>query len=410
MNIYGIIILCALAGEYLLNFVADLLNLRSLKPDVPPEFADVYDRATYEKSLAYTRTRTIFGLAASGFMLVVTLAFWFSGGFDTLDGIVRGWDLGFPWNGLAYIGILTLLRSIITLPFGIWSTFVIEQRFGFNKTTPSTYVADLLKGAVLSIVIGGGLVAGVLVLFEWAGPMAWLACWGFGTAAVLVIQYVAPVFLMPLFNKFTPLDDGELKEKILDYATRIGFPLQGIYVMDGSKRSSKSNAFFTGFGRNKRIALFDTLISKHSVPELLAVLAHEIGHYKKNHIRTGMALSILHMGVVLYIFSTFISHQPLYDVFFMKETSVYAGLIFFGMLFAPIEFFLGLLMQMVSRRNEFEADRFAAETLGGGEDLILALKKLSSHNLSNLTPHPAYIFLHYSHPPVLQRIRELKTI
>jgi STE24 endopeptidase len=410
MNVYGIIILCALAGEYLLNFVADLLNLRSLRPDVPPEFADVYDSDTYEKSLSYTRARTLFGLTASGFMLAVTLGFWFSGGFDALDRIVRGWGLGFPWTGLVYIGILTLARSVISLPFGIWSTFVIEQRFGFNKTTPATYAADLLKGALLSVVIGGGMVAGVLVLFEWAGPDAWLACWGFGTAVVLVIQYVAPVYLMPLFNKFTPLDDGELKEKILDYASKIGFPLQGIYVMDGSKRSSKSNAFFTGFGKNKRIALFDTLISRHTVPELLAVLAHEIGHYKKKHIRTGMILSVLHMGVVLYIFSTFISHRPLFDAFYMGEMSVYAGMIFFGMLFAPIEFFAGLLMQMVSRKNEFEADRFAAETLGGGEDLIFALKKLSSHNLSNLTPHPAYIFLHYSHPPVLQRIRELKAV
>jgi len=398
MNAYGIIILCALVGEYLLNLVADLLNLRSLKPDVPPEFADVYDEGTYRKSLAYTRSRTLFGLTASGVMLAVTLLFWFSGGFDLLDRTVRGWGLGFPWTGLAYIGILTLARSVLSLPFGIWSTFVIEQRFGFNKTTPATYAADLVKSAALGVVIGGGLVAGVLVLFEWAGPDAWLACWAFGTATVLVIQYVAPVYLMPLFNKFSPLDDGELKTKILAYASRIGFPLQGIYVMDGSKRSSKSNAFFTGFGRNKRIALFDTLIAKHTVPELLAVLAHEIGHYKKNHIRTGMALSILHMGVVLYIFSTFISHRPLFDAFSMQETSVYAGLIFFGMLFAPIEFFVGLLMQMVSRRNEFEADRFAAETLGGGD------------NLSNLTPHPAYIFLHYSHPPVLQRIRVLKSV
>lgn len=409
MNVYGIIILCALAGEYLLNLVADLLNLRSLRPGVPPEFADVYDGATYAKSLAYTRTRTRFSLTVSGFMLLVTLGFWFTGGFDSLDRVVRGWDLGFPWTGLAFIGILTLARSIISLPFGIWSTFVIEERFGFNKTTPATYAADIIKGALLSMLIGGGLVAGVLILFEWAGPGAWLACWGFGTATVLIIQYVAPVYLMPLFNKFTPLDEGELKEKILAYSSRIGFPLQGVYVMDGSKRSSKSNAFFTGFGRNKRIALFDTLIAKHTVAELLAVLAHEIGHYKKNHIRTGMVLSVLHMGAVLYIFSTFISHAPLFDAFYMREMSVYAGLIFFGMLFAPIEFFIGLVMQMVSRKNEFEADRFAAETLGTGEDLIFALKKLSSDNLSNLTPHPAYIFLHYSHPPVLQRIRVLKT-
>jgi len=410
MNVYGIIILCALAGEFLLNLAADILNLRSLKPGVPPEFADVYDSATYSKSLAYTRARTRFGLAVSGFMLLVTLGFWFTGGFDTLDRVVRGWELGFPWTGLAYIGILTLARGLISLPFGIWSTFVIEERFGFNKTTAGTYAADVVKSALLGVAIGGGLVAGVLILFERAGPEAWLACWGFGTAAVLMIQYVAPVYLMPLFNRFTPLGEGELKTNILAYASRIGFPLQGIYVMDGSKRSSKSNAFFTGFGKNKRIALFDTLIAKHSVPELMAVLAHEIGHYKKNHIRIGMVLSVLHMGVVLFIFSYFIGHRPLFEAFFMQEMSVYAGLIIFGMLFAPIEFFVGLGMQMVSRKNEFEADRFAADTLGTGKDLIFALKKLSSDNLSNLTPHPAYIFLHYSHPPVLQRIRELQAV
>jgi STE24 endopeptidase len=407
VNLYAVVIAAALVGEYLLHLVADLLNMRSLGPGVPGEFAGVYDAGTYRKSQEYTRLRSRFGLLVSTLMLAATLAFWSAGGFNALDRIVRGWGFGEIGTGLAFIGILALARGILSLPFGIYSTFVIEARFGFNRTTPTTFVADLLKGLGLGVTIGGALVAAVLWLFGTLGAGAWAWCWALGTAVVLFLQFIAPVWLMPLFNTFTPLGDGELKERIMRYASGIGFPLKGIYVMDGSKRSSKSNAFFTGFGRNKRIALFDTLIEKHTVPELVAVLAHEIGHYRKRHVRTGMAVSILHMGVMLWIFSLFISHRPLFDAFSMGETSVYAGLIFFGMLFTPIEFFLSLAMHALSRKHEFEADAFAAETLGSGKDLVSALKNLSSHNLSNLTPHPAYVFLHYSHPPVLERIRRL---
>ncbi len=410
MNLYAVIIAAALAAEYLLHLVADLLNLKALAGGVPSEFAGVYDPATYRRSQEYTRTRTHFGILVSTVMLALTFGFWFAGGFNAVDLAVRGWGLPGVWTGLTFIGVLALLRMLVSLPFSAWSTFVIEEKFGFNKTTPKTFVADLVKGLLLSVIIGGALVAGILWLFEWAGPGAWAWCWGFGTAVVMVLQFVAPVWLMPLFNKFTPLSDGPLKERILAYASGIGFPLQGIYVMDGSKRSSKSNAFFTGFGRYKRIALFDTLIAKHTVPELVAVLAHEIGHYRKKHIRTGMAVSVLHMGAMLWIFSLFVSHRPLFDAFFMENMSVQAGLIFFGMLFTPIEFFLSLALHALSRKHEFEADRFASETLGGGDDLVSALKKLSSDNLSNLTPHPAYVFLHYSHPPVLQRIHKLQSM
>ncbi len=408
MNLYAVIITAALAAEYLLHLAADVLNLRALGTGVPAEFAGVYDPATYRRSQEYTRTRTLFGIVVSTVMLVLTFGFWFAGGFNHVDRVVRGWGLPGVWTGLAFIGLLALLRTLVSLPFSVYSTFAIESRFGFNRTTPKTFIADLLKGTLLSVTIGGLLVAGILFLFEWAGPGAWIWCWGFGTVVVLILQFIAPTWLMPLFNKFTPLSDGPLKERILKYAADIGFPLQGIYVMDGSKRSSKSNAFFTGFGRYKRIALFDTLIAKHTVPELVAVLAHEIGHYRKKHIRTGLIVSVLHMGAMLWIFSFFISHRPLFDAFFMDAMSVHAGLIFFGLLFTPIEFFLSLSMHALSRKHEIEADRFAAETLGSGEDLISALKKLSSDNLSNLTPHPAYVFLHYSHPTVLERIRRLE--
>jgi STE24 endopeptidase len=409
VNAYAIVIAAALVAEYVLNVVVDRLNLKTLGGPLPGEFADAYDPETYRRSQEYTRARTRFGIVSSSTTLALTFGFWFAGGFNAVDRMVRSWGLPDVLTGLAFIGVLTLLRTLLSLPFSVYSTFVIEERFGFNRTTPGTFAADLLKGLALGVAIGGALVAGILWFFGWAGPDGWLWCWAFGTAVTLLLQYVAPAWLMPLFNKFTPLADGELKDKILAYAAGIGFPIGGIFVMDGSKRSSKSNAFFSGFGKHKRIALFDTLIAKHTVPELVAVLAHEIGHYRKRHVLTGTAVSILHMGAVLWLFSLFIGHRPLFDAFNVEPT-VYAGLLFFGLLFTPVEFFLSLAMHALSRRHEFEADAFAAATIeGGGEDLAMALKKLSSDNLSNLTPHPAYVFLHYSHPPVLERIRKLRS-
>jgi len=240
--------------------------------------------------------------------------------------------------------------------------------------------------------------------------VAWLWCWGAVTVFTLFVQFIAPTWIMPLFNKFTPLGEGELREAIFAFADSVGFSLQNVFVMDGSKRSSKSNAFFTGFGRNKRIALFDTLIEKQTVAELVGVLAHEIGHYKKKHIFQGMAISIVHTGVMLYLLSIFVSHPGLFAAFQMEHSSVYAGMIFFGLLFTPLDMVLSPLMSMLSRYNEFEADRFAGEKTGRPQSLIDALKKLSVDNLANLTPHPFYVLLHYSHPPLLQRIAALRAV
>ncbi|RMI15140.1 MAG: M48 family peptidase [Calditrichaeota bacterium] len=410
MNIYGIIILTALIGSYLLELITDLLNLKALRPELPEEFRDVYDPEKYRRSQEYTRARTRFGILTSTVSLAVTLAFWFAGGFNYLDQIVRGWNLGNIGTGLAYIGVLALARGLLSLPFTIYSIFVIEERFGFNKTTPKTFVLDLIKGTLLSLTIGGVVLAGVLWFFEHAGSLAWLYCWAAVTLFMLIMQFIAPTWIMPLFNKFTPLEDGELKQAILEYARSVHFPLQNVFVIDGSRRSTKSNAFFTGFGKNKRIALFDTLIANHTVRELVAVLAHEIGHYKKKHILKSMIISIVHMGVMFYLLSIFLTHRGLFEAFFMEHMSVYAGLIFFAMLFSPIEMILSLLLHIFSRKNEFEADRFAAETIEDPEDMVRALKKLSAHNLSNLTPHPAYVFLHYSHPPVLERIRAIRNL
>jgi len=410
MNAYAIIILSTLLLSYLFGLISEVLNLRALQDQLPDEFHDVYDAEAYKKSQAYTRTQTMFGFLTSTFGILVTLIFWFAGGFNYLDQIVRSWQLQPIFAGLAYMGILMFARSVLSLPFTLYSTFVIEEKFGFNKMTPKTFVTDLLKGLILAILLGAPLLAGVLAFFEYAGPQAWLYCWLATTLFTLFVQFIAPTWIMPLFNKFTPLEEGELRTAILNYAKSVNFPLKNLFVMDGSRRSTKSNAFFTGFGKNKRIALFDTLIEKHTVAELVSVLAHEIGHYKKKHILKGMVISIVHMGVMFYLLSLFISHTGLAAAFYMEQVSTYASLIFFGMLYSPIELILSVFLHIFSRKNEFEADRYAAETTRDPAAMVDALKKLSLHNLSNLTPHPIYVFFNYSHPPVLQRIQAIKQV
>jgi len=267
-----------------------------------------------------------------------------------------------------------------------------------------------VKGLGLALLLGGPLLLGILALLQYAGTYAWLYCWGAMTLFSLSMQYVAPTWIMPLFNKFTPMEAGELKEAILSYARSVDFPIKNVFIMDGSRRSGKSNAFFTGFGRNKRVALFDTLIAQHSVPEMVSVLAHEIGHYQKKHILQGTVIGVIHAGVVFFLLSLVLGSPGLYQAFFMSEESIYTGLLFFGLLYTPIELFLSVAMQMFSRKNEYEADRFAAETIDNPHRLIDAVKKLSATNLSNLTPHPFYVFLNYSHPPLLQRIQAIQAI
>jgi STE24 endopeptidase len=410
MNIYAVVILTALVFSFLMDLITEILNLKALRDELPEEFAGIYDADAYRRSQEYTRVKTRFGLLTSTFGIIVNLVFWFAGGFQYLDRIVRGWSGSPILVGLAYIGILVIAKSALSLPFGIYSTFVIEERFGFNKTTVRTFITDILKAIGLGILLGAPLLAGVLYFFQYAGGAAWLCCWLATTIFSLLLQFIAPTWIMPLFSKFEPLPDGELRQAILSYAQSVDFPLKNLFVMDGSKRSAKSNAFFTGFGNNKRIALFDTLIEKHSVPGLVAILAHEIGHYKKHHILQGMVISILHMGVMFYLLSIFVSHAGLFAAFYVQQPSIYAGLIFFSLLYSPVEMVLSVVMQILSRRNEYQADRYAAETTRDPGSMIQALKLLSLHNLSNLTPHPLYVFLNYSHPPVLARVQAIRQI
>ncbi len=407
MNTFFFIILVALLLEYVLGVVANLLNLKTLRLELPPALEGVYQPDEYRNSQEYTRAITRFDFVTSTFGLLVLLSFWFAGGFNYLDQMVRAWGFVPIVNGLLYIGILLIAYSLLTLPFSIYATFVIEERFGFNRTTPRTFLLDRVKGLALAVLLGAPLLASILALFEYTGYYAWLYCWGAVTIFSLVMQFVAPTWIMPLFNKFTPIESGELKEAILNYARSVSFPVKNVFVMDGSKRSSKSNAFFTGFGRNKRIALFDTLIEKHTVPELVAVLAHEIGHHKKKHILQGMIISVLHTGVLFFLLSVFLGSPGLYETFYVEQQSIYSGILFFGLLYTPIEMLLSIVIQAVSRKNEYGADRFATETIQEPQRLADALKKLSAGNLSNLTPHPFYVFLNYSHPPLLQRIRAI---
>lgn len=408
MNLIGIIILVALTANLLLNVLAEVLNLRRQTNRPPAGFEGVYPPEKYHQSQVYLKTRTRFGWVTTAFDLALLLLFWFAGGFEYFDQLVRSWSFGPVLGGTIYIGILLGIKSLLDQPFSLYSTFVIEARFGFNTATPATFASDRVKGLLLAVVIGGPALAGVLAFFEYAGNNAWWLCWLAVTVFILGLQYIAPTWIMPLFNKFEQLEEGQLKESILALAKQAAYPLNNVLVMDGSRRSRKSNAFFTGFGKNKRIALFDTLIAQHTVSEMIAVLAHEIGHFKRHHIKQMMIASILQMGLMLLLLSLCLSYQGLYDAFYITRPSVYTGILFFALLFSPLDFCMGLVLHSLSRRNEYEAARFAVAVTGDPAAMMTALKKLAADNLTNLTPHPMYVFLNYSHPPMPERIMAIQ--
>lgn len=407
MNIYGVVILAALLLEYALSGLARLLNLKALRPEPPPGFEDVYDAEAYRESQVYTRAATRFGLLTSTVQLAALLAFWGLGGFAWLDARVRATGLDTPWDGLLFFAALGLAAALLSLPFDAWETFVLEARFGFNRTTVRTFVLDRLKGLALAVALGGPLLAAVLLFFARAGDNAWWLCWLIAVAASLVLQVVFPIWILPLFNRLEPLPEGALRDALRAYAGRAGYELDGIFVMDGSKRSTRGNAFFTGFGKTRRIALFDTLIEQQTVPELVAVLAHEVGHAKHRHILKVLLLSILHTGVVFYLLQVVLEHRGLFAAFGIAEPSVHAGLVFFGLLFTPVELVLGLGLNALLRRHEYQADRFAATTTTPGA-VTSALVKLARDNLANLTPHPFFVVLNHSHPPLVERVAAIR--
>jgi STE24 endopeptidase len=407
MNGYLIFILALLVFNWLLSLIVETLNVRNVSTEIPSEFKGVYDDEKYAQSQRYLKDNTRFGQVQAAIMLPITIAFILLGGFSWVHQVASSASDTMILQGLTFGGILILLSQLIGLPFSIYHTFVLEERYGFNKTTPKTFVLDILKGWLLTVLLGAPVFALVLWIFS-SVSHAWLWAWGSLSVIQLFILFIAPVVILPLFNKFTPLEEGELRSSIEEFAGNQDYTLSGIFKIDGSRRSTKSNAYFTGFGKTKRIALFDTLIENHTVKELVGVLAHEIGHCKLGHIKKSIVISLASSLLMFFILSLFISKQGLYAAFGIDSTPIYAGLIFFGFLYAPISMILGLLGNILSRKHEYEADAFAAETTKTPSDLIDALKKLSVDNLSNLTPHPLKVFLEYSHPPVLERIKTLR--
>ncbi|ADU61992.1 MAG: M48 family metallopeptidase [Pseudodesulfovibrio sp.] len=407
MNAYLAVIIGSLAGSWLLGVLSNILGARHMPPNPPPEFADAFDAQTYAKSREYARASMRLSAVTDTCDTLAIIAFILAGGFDRLDTAIRALDLPPLATGLAFIGALTLAASLLGLPFEAYRTFVHESRFGFNTTTVRTFVLDRLKSLVLTVILGGPLIALVLLFFEHAGPLAWLLCWAVAVLFSLGLTYIAPTWILPIFNTFTPLEDGELRRALETCARQAGFELSGIFVIDGSRRSTKGNAYFTGLGRRRRIALYDTLIKEQSVEEIVAVLAHEIGHARKGHIKQRLAMGVAQTGAVFFLMSLFMSSPGLFAAFGMERISVYAGLVFFVLLFTPVSLVLSVAANAISRAHEYEADAFAARATGNPGAMISALKKLSASSLTNLTPHPLEVWLHYGHPPALDRIRAL---
>ena len=406
-NPWFLVLLVSLIGLHVLETVATLLNLRRLDPRLPEEFAGVFSEADYAKSQEYARESERFDLMAGTFRLLVFLGFWLGGGFAWLDGLVRGMAEGEIVRGLLGFALMHAGATLVSLPFEIYGTFRIEAKYGFNKTTPGTFVADHVKGLGLAAGIGLPLLALLLWIFERV-PQAWVWAWVATTVFMLALQFVAPRWLMPLYNKFTPLEEGPLRRAILGLAERCAFPLRDVFIIDGSRRSTKGNAFFAGFGRNKRIALYDTLVEKHPEPELLAVLAHEIGHFKKRHIVQRLVAAVVQLAVLFLCMGLVLTNAGLAEAFGLKGPTLWLGFVFFMILFEPVQLLIGIAGNVWSRRHEFEADEYAASVTGGPEAMTGALKRLARDSLSNLTPHPLYVFLHYSHPPMLERLAALR--
>lgn len=401
-----IIIISILVFNFLLERFLEYLNDKNISPEIPPEAKGIYDEEKYRKMMEYQKVNSRFDLVSSSFSFIMMLCMLIFGGFAYVDNFIRVYTGNPILMALLFFGIIGFASSLLSEPFSLYSVFVIEERFGFNKTTLKTYISDKLKAGMLSLIIGVPLLSLVIWFYQAAGNDFWIYAWGLMTAVMIFMTMFYTSLIVPLFNKLKPLSEGELRNAIEKYSRKAGFTLKNIFVIDGSKRSTKANAYFSGLGKKKKIVLYDTLIEKHTNEELVAVLAHEVGHYRKKHTRVSLVLSILQTGITLFIFSLIIDNPDLSGALGAGEPSFHIGAIVFGMLYTPVSFILGIFMNVLSRKNEFEADAFARETYSA-EALKSALKKLSADNLSNLTPHPLYVFFHYSHPPLLDRLRKL---
>lgn len=401
------ILITILIISFLIDTILDALNAKHYNDAIPEELSDVYDAVEYKKSQAYKKTNYRFSILTSTFSLALTLAFFLFDGFAFVDELARQLSTNTILITLIFFGIIMIGSDILTTPFSYYKTFVIEARFGFNKTTKKTFVLDKIKGWLMTIIVGGNILALLTWFYQTTGNSFWLYAWGLITIFTLVMNVFYSKLIVPLFNKQTPLEDGSLRTAISNYAKTVGFSLENIFVIDGSKRSTKANAYFSGFGSEKRVTLYDTLINDLEEEEIVAVLAHEVGHYKRKHIIYNLSISIIITGLTLYILSIFISNPLLSEALGVSIPSFHIGLIAFGILYSPLSEITGLLMNLLSRKFEYQADDYAKNTYNA-KPLIGALKKLTKNSLSNLTPHPAYVFMHYSHPTLLERIRNLK--
>jgi STE24 endopeptidase len=400
------IIIAIIIVNFIKDKILDAINAKHYNDPIPEELKDVYNTDEYIKSQAYKATNYKFGIWTSLFSLVLTLAFLLLDGFEYVDNIARSYSDKPIIIGLIFFGIIMIASDIITTPFGYYKTFVIEEKFGFNKTTKKLFILDKLKGLAMTVLLGGGIIAVIIWFYQITGHQFWLYAWGIVTVFTVFMNMFYSKLIVPLFNKQTPLEEGDLRNKISDYAESVGFNLKKIFIIDGSKRSTKANAYFSGFGSEKRVTLYDTLVNDLEEEEIVAVLAHEVGHYKRKHIIFNLVTSILLTGLTFYILSIFISNPLLSNAIGVEVPSFHVGLIAFGLLYSPISELTGLLMNYVSRAFEYQADDYAKNTYKA-EHLITSLKKLSKNSLSNLTPHKAYVFMHYSHPTLLERIRNL---
>ncbi len=401
------IIIAIVVFDFAFEKVLDYLNFKSMSPTLPKALKGIYNEEKYAKSQEYEKVTSRFGLISSSFSFLLILIILFTGGFGLLDEWVRGITENIYFRTLLFFGVLGIVFDFLSLPFQLYSTFIIEELFGFNKTTAGTFVLDKLKGWGIGAVIGGGIISFILWAWLSTGNWFWLIVFGGLSAFMIFMTMFYSRLIVPLFNKQTPLEDGELKTAIETFAQKTGFQLDNIFVIDGSKRSTKANAYFSGLGPKKRIVLYDTLINDLETEEIVAVLAHEVGHYKMKHIYKGLALSLLQSGLMIWLLSLAIGRPELSLALGAKESSFYIGLIAFGLLYSPISFFTGIISNVLSRKYEYEADAFARK-YHFGKQLIGGLIKLSVNNLSNLTPHKAYVFFHYSHPTLLQRKKAIE--
>ena len=400
------IIIAILVINFMVDKYLDYLNSKHFDDEIPKVLNDVYDDKEYYKSQDYKKENFKFSMIISFFSFVLTIAFFFFEGFFFVDQFARGYSDNPIIIALIFFGVIMIGSDLLTSPLSYYKTFVIEEKYGFNKSTKTLFFMDKLKGWFLMIILGGGILALIVWFYQQTGNDFWIYTWVFISVFSVFMTMFYSTLIVPLFNKQTPLQEGELKTQLEKFAKKVGFKLDKIFVIDGSKRSTKANAYFTGFGKKKRIVLYDTLINDLEPDEIVAVLAHEVGHYKKNHVIFNMILSLLLTGLTLYIFSFFIDSSLLSNALSVTKPSFHIGLIAFGVLYTPISEITGLIMNYISRKFEYQADNYAKINFGETA-LIKSLKKLSKNSLSNLTPHKSYVFMHYSHPTLLQRVQHL---